>query len=141
MSSGYSSEGIAAQIFQRLLILIPDLFIIDDIGISEIEGQMPLDFEVMLRTQDRLTIRLSHRAEHESGRTINNPEMTVAVYANRCMAEALTYRDSYMIESVYSPDKSHIDILAKRVWNDYLYSWLGNLIAMGHSIKAAIDHD
>jgi uncharacterized protein YqiB (DUF1249 family) len=136
MIGGYSSESIAAQIFQRLLILIPDLFIIYDIGISEIEGQMPLDFEVLLRTQDRLTIRLSHRVEHESGHTATNPEMTVAIHVNRGMAEALTYRDAYMIESVYSPDKSYIDILAKRVWNDYLYTWLGNLIAMGHSIKA-----
>jgi len=137
MIGGYSSENITAQIFQRILTLIPDLFIIDDVGISEIEGQMPLDCEVLLRTQDRLTLRLSHSAEHASGRTV----MTIAVYANRRMAEALTYQDAYMAESVYSQNKSHIDILAKRVWNDYLHTWLGNLIAMGHSIKAAIDYD
>jgi len=141
MIGGYSSENISAQIFQRLLTLIPDLFIIDDIGISEIEGQMPLDCEVLLRTQHRLTLRLSHNAEHASGRTVINTEMTLAVYANRSMAEALTYQDAYMVESVYSQNNSHIDILAKRVWNDYLHTWLGNLIAMGHSIKAAIDYD
>jgi len=138
MIGGYSSENITAQIFQRILTLIPDLFIIDDVGISEIDGQMPLDCEVLLRTQDRLTLRLSHSAEQASGRTVINTEMTLAVYANRSMAEALTYQDAYMVESVYSPNKSHIDILAKRVWNDYLHTWLGNLIAMGHSIKAAI---
>ena len=141
MISGYSGENIAAYIFQRLLTLIPDLFTIDDVGISEVEGQTPLDFEVLLRSQDRLTIRLSHHTEHESGHIVINPEMTVAVYANRSMAEALTYRDAYIVESVYSPDRSKVDILAKQTWNDYLYTWLGNLIAMGHSIKAVIDYD
>ncbi len=29
-------------------------------------------------------------------------------------------------------DKIHIDILAKRVLNDYLHTWLGNLIASGY---------
>ncbi|AMP12015.1 hypothetical protein CAter282_4355 [Collimonas arenae] len=56
------------------------------------------------------------------------------------MAEALTYHDAYMSDSVYSPRKNHIDILAKRALNDSLYTWLGNLISEGYSIKAK-DHD
>ncbi|AMP02120.1 hypothetical protein CAter10_4732 [Collimonas arenae] len=45
-----------------------------------------------------------------------------------------------MSDSVYSPRKNHIDILAKRALNDSLYTWLGNLISEGYSIKAK-DHD
>ena len=56
------------------------------------------------------------------------------------MAEALTYRDAYISSSVYSQDRSRIDILAKRVLNDYLYTWLGNLIVAGHAIRAARGH-
>jgi uncharacterized protein YqiB (DUF1249 family) len=67
--------------------------------------------------------------------------MEIAVYIDRGMAEALTYQDAYMFNSVYSPDRSHIDILAKRALNDYLHTWLGNLIAQGHSIKTKIGHN
>jgi uncharacterized protein YqiB (DUF1249 family) len=141
MIDGYSSESIHAQIFHRLLDVIPDLLTIDDVGMSNVAGQMSLDFDIMQRTSTKLIITLGHRDRHASSSMVADPEMTVAVYLDRGMAEALTYRDTYMSNSVYSPDKSHIDILAKRVLNDYLHTWLGNLIVAGHSIKATEHHD
>lgn len=140
MIGGYSSESIHGQIFHRLLDVIPDLLTIDDVGISEVAGMLPLHFEVVSRTTTKLIIMLGH-SRAESGGVVINPEMTVAAYLDRGIAEALTYRDAYMSNSVYSPDKRHIDILAKRVLNDYLHTWLGNLIVAGHSIKATEDHD
>jgi len=140
MISGYSSESIHVQIFHRLLDVIPDLLTIDDAGMSEVDGMLPLHFDVVSRTATKLVIMLGHSRTAASGVVIN-PEMTVAVFVDRDMAEALTYRDAYMTNSVYSPDRSHIDILAKRVLNDYLHTWLGNLIVAGHSIKATEDHD
>lgn len=140
MNSGYSTERIHAQIFNRLLDVIPDLHAIDDVGLSEVKGMLPLHFDVVYRSPSKLIIVLGHsRAEGSS--VVIDPEMTAAVYLDRCMAEALTYRDAYMTNSVYSPDKSHIDILVKRVLNDYLYTWLGNLIVAGHSIKEVADHE
>lgn len=140
MIGGYSSESIHARIYHRLLDVIPNLFTIDDAGISEVAGLMPLNFDVVLRTPDKLIITLNHRDRHGSVKCADT-EMTIAVYLDRGMAEALTYRDAYMSEAVYSPDKSHIDILAKRVLNDTLHTWLGSLIKAGHSIKATEDHD
>ncbi|WP_295996896.1 DUF1249 domain-containing protein [Rugamonas sp.] len=139
MIGGYNCESIHAQIFHRLLDVIPDLLTIDDVGISEVDGMLPLHFDVVSRGAAKLIIMLGHSCA-ESGGVVINPEMTVAVYLDRSMAEALTYRDTYMSNSVYSPDRSHIDILAKRVLNDYLHTWLGNLIGAGHSIKATEDH-
>jgi uncharacterized protein YqiB (DUF1249 family) len=140
MIGGYHSESIHAQIFHRLLDVIPDLLTIDDVGMSEVAGKLPLHVDVVSRTTNKLTITLGH-SRAECGGIVIDPEMTVAVYLDRSMAEALTYRDAYMSNSVYSPDKGHIDILAKRVLNDYLHTWLGNLIVAGHSIKATEDHD
>lgn len=140
MIGGYSSENIHAQIFHRLLDVIPDLLTIDDVGMSEVTGMLPLHFDVVSRTAAKLVIMLGHSRTEASGIVIDS-EMTVAVYLERCMAEALTYRDAYISNSVSSSDKSHIDILAKRVLNDYLHTWLGNLIVAGHSIKATEDHD
>ena len=140
MIGSYSSESIHAQIFHRLLDVIPDLLTIDDVGMSDVDGMLPLHFDVVSRTATKLIIMLGHSRTESSGIVID-PEMTIAVYLDRGMAEALTYRDAYMTNSVYSPDKCHIDILAKRVLNDYLHTWLGNLIVAGHSIKATEDHD
>jgi uncharacterized protein YqiB (DUF1249 family) len=140
MIGSYNGEGIHAQIFHRLLDVIPDLLTTDDKGMSEVAGMLPLHFDVVSRTTTKLIIMLGH-SRAESGGVVIDPEMTVAVYLDRSVAEALTYRDAYMSNSVYSPDRNHIDILAKRVLNDYLHSWLGNLIAAGYSIKATEDHD
>lgn len=135
----YSSESIHSQIFHRLLDAIPDLLTIDGMGTSEVACTLPLHFDVVSRTATKLTIVLGH-SRAESGGVGINPEMTVAVYLDRGMAEALTYRDAYMATPVYSSDRSRVDILAKRVLNDYLHTWLGNLIVAGHSIKATEDH-
>jgi uncharacterized protein YqiB (DUF1249 family) len=140
MIGSYYSESIHAQIFHRLLDVIPDLLTIDDVAVSEVTRMLPLHFDIVSRTSTKLTITLGH-SQTESGGVVIDPEMTVAVYLDRSMAEALTYRDAYMFNLVYSSDKSHIDILAKRVLNDYLHTWLGNLIVAGHSIKATEDHD
>ncbi|WP_295991343.1 hypothetical protein [Rugamonas sp.] len=117
MIGGYNGESIHAQIFHRLLDVIPGLLTIDDVGMSEVDGILPLYFDVVSRTTTKLTIMLGH-SRAESGGVVIDPEMTVAVYLDRSIAEALTYRDAYMSNSVYSPDGSHIDILAKRVLND-----------------------
>lgn len=140
MNIGYCSESIHAQIFNRLLDVIPDLHTIDDVGLSEVKGMLPLHFDVVSRSPTKLTIMLGH-SRTENGAVMIDPEMTVAVYLDRCIAEALTYRDAYMTNSVYSPDRNHIDILAKRVLNDHLDTWLGNLIVAGHSIKEVADHE
>lgn len=138
MKISYCSESIHAQIFDRLLDVIPDLHTIDDVGLSEVKGMLPLHFDVVSRSPTKLIIMLGHSRAADGGVVINS-EMTAAVYLDRSVAEALTYRDEYMTNSVYSPDRSHIDILAKRVLNDYLYAWLGKLIAAGHAIRAIED--
>lgn len=140
MIDSYSSECIHAQIFYRLLDVIPDLLAIDGMGMSEVAGMLPLHFDIVSRTTTRLIIMLGH-SQAESDGVVIDPEMTVAIYLDRSIAEALPYRDAYMSNAVYSPDRNHIDILAKRVLNDYLHTWLGNLIVAGHSIKATEDHD
>ena len=107
--------------------------------LSEVDGMLPLHFDVVSRTATKLIVMLGNSRTDFSGVVIN-PEMIVAVYLDRAMAEALTYRNACMSNMVYSPDQSHIDILAKRVLNDYLNTWLGNLIVAGHSIKVSEDH-
>ena len=135
-----SGENIHHRIYQRLLDVIPDLLTIEQHGKSKVDGLMALNFDVMQRTPKKMTIALSHYYKHPSGDMIADPDMLIAVYIDRGMAEALTYQDSYMFTRVYSADKSHVDVAAKRSLNEFLHTWLGNLIEQGHSIKAGIKY-
>lgn len=125
------------QIFNRLLDVIPDLHTIDDVGLSEVKGMLPLHFYFVSRSPSKLIIMLGY-SRSADGEVAIDLEMTVAVYLDRRIAEALTYCDAYMTNSVYSPDSSRIDILAKRVLNDYLYTWLDELIVAGYTIQPAL---
>lgn len=79
MNISYCSESIHAQIFNRLLDVIPVLHALDDVGLSEVKGMLPLHFDVVSRSPTKLIIILGHsRAEGSS--VVIDPEMTVAVY-------------------------------------------------------------
>lgn len=131
---------IYTDIFHRLLDVIPDLLTIESHGRSEVDGFMALNLDVLKRSPEKLTIAISHYYKHHSGDMIPDPDMIIAVYFDRSVAEALTYQDIYMFTEVYAENGSHIDLAAKRSLNDFLYTWLGNLIEQGHSIKATVRH-
>jgi uncharacterized protein YqiB (DUF1249 family) len=140
MANKNSSEDIHTRIYRRLLDVIPDLLTIEEHGKSEVDGLMSLNFDVVQRTPEKLTIALSHYYKHHSGDMIPDPDMMVAVYIDRGMAEALTYQDMYIFTTVYSQDRTHVDVAAKRSLNSFLNTWLGNLIEQGHIIKADAGH-
>ena len=54
MNISYCSESIHAQIFNRLLDVIPDLHAIDDVGLSEVKGMLPLHFDVVFSVEGEL---------------------------------------------------------------------------------------
>lgn len=66
---------------------------------------------------------------------IPDPDMMVAVYNDRQMAEALTYQDSYIFTAVYSEDGNLVGDAELRSLNEFLHTWLGNLIDQSHMIK------
>lgn len=140
MATEYSSKNTHARIYQRLLDVVPALLTIEEHGKSEVDGLMSLNFDVVQRTPEKLTIALSHYYKHPSGDMIPDPDMMVAIYIDRGMAEALTYQDMYIFTTVYSPDRTRVDLAAKRSLNVFLNTWLGNLIEQGHVIKADTDH-
>jgi uncharacterized protein YqiB (DUF1249 family) len=89
---------------------------------------------VLERGSNRTVIALSHYYRHPSGDMIADPDMVVAVYPDKAMAEALSYQDIFGYREVYSQGGSLVDVRAKRDQNQFLKRWLGNLIAQGHRI-------
>jgi uncharacterized protein YqiB (DUF1249 family) len=135
MAEKHFSGDLHQQIYKKLLVVIPHLESIAEHGKSVVPGYMDLNLDVLRRGKDKTIIALSHYYK-QAGDMIPDPDMVLAVYPDRAMAEALTYQDCYRYQEVYSDGGRLVDIRAKRELNKFLNHWLGNLRIQGHFIKA-----
>jgi uncharacterized protein YqiB (DUF1249 family) len=134
MTANIASGDLHQQIYKKLLLVAPDLQRIEESGKSIVTGFMDLNLDILKRGTDKTVIALSHYYRHPSGDMIADPDMEIAVYPGRCMAEALTYQDTYGYRVVYSQGGTMVDVRAKRDLNQFLNQWLDNLIQQGHCI-------
>lgn len=135
MANLNSSGDLHQQIYKKLLVVIPHLEGIAEHGKSVVPGYMDLNLDILRRGKDKTVIALSHYFK-QGGDMIADPDMVIAVYPDRAMAEALSYQDCYRYQEVYSDGGRLVDIRAKRELNKFLNHWLGNLRIQGHCIKA-----
>ena len=103
-----------ARIYKRLLDVIPDLLAIESGGKSVVSGYMDLNLDILDKRPDKIIIALSHYYKHPSGDMIADPDMEVAVYPEREMAEAVAYQDSWGYRRVYNEDSTRVNVKAKR---------------------------
>jgi uncharacterized protein YqiB (DUF1249 family) len=135
--AGFNSRGdLHQRIYKKLQTVIPDLQSIDNHGKSVVLGYMDLNLDVLRRGPTKTIIALSHYYKHPSGDMIADPDMVLAVYSDRAMAEALSYQDSFGYQEVYSQGGAMVDVRAKRELNQFLMQWLSNLIVQGHRIHS-----
>jgi uncharacterized protein YqiB (DUF1249 family) len=134
MSTNNSSGDLYQQIYRKLLVVVPDLQSIEESGKSIVAGFMDLNLDVLKRGTDKTVIALSHYYRHPSGDSVADPDMEIAVYPSRGIAEALTYQDTIGYRVVYSQGGTMVDVRAKRDLNQFLNQWLDNLIQQGHCI-------
>lgn len=135
MANLNSSGDLHQQIYKKLLVVIPHLESIAEHGKSVVPGYMDLNLDVLRRSKDKTVIALSHYYK-QAGDMIADPDMELAVYPDRAMAEALTYQDCYRYQRVYSQGGRLVDIRAKRELNKFLSHWLTNLRIQGHRITS-----
>ena len=137
MANLNSSGDLHQQIYKKLLVVIPHLESIAEHGKSVVPGYMDLNLDILRRGKDKTVIALSHYYKH-AGDMIPDPDMVLAVYPDRAMAEALSYQDSYLYQEVYSDGGRLVDIRAKRELNKFLSHWLSNLRIQGHRIHSPV---
>ena len=137
MAENHFSSDLHQQIYKKLLKVIPHLDGIAEHGKSVVPGYMDLNLDILKRGKDKTVIALSHYFK-QGGDMIADPDMVIAVYANRAMAEALTYQDCYRYQEVYSDGGRLVDIQAKRELNKFLSHWLNNLRIQGHCIASPV---
>ena len=135
MANLNSSGDLHQQIYKKLLKVIPHLDGIAEHGKSVVPGYMDLNLDILKPGKDKTVIALSHYFK-QGGDMIADPDMVIAVYPDRAMAEALTYQDCYRYQEVYSDGGRLVDIRAKRDLNKFLSHWLGNLRIQGHCIPS-----
>ena len=136
MNSSKQANTIGAQIFHRLLDVVPDLMTLSagNYGRSEVSGFMNLNLDVLAKGPQRIVIALSHLYRHPSGDMIPDPDMQITVFLSDEYAEAQTFQDFYGFRAVET-SVGQVDQLVQRELNSFLLTWLGNLIAQGHSVK------
>jgi uncharacterized protein YqiB (DUF1249 family) len=121
-------------IYKKLLRIVPELadpkF---EAKKLKSEGFMDLNIDILSwdAAKDKCHIALSHYYKHDSGDMIPDPDMEVALYPSRQMAEALSYQDCFGYRQVY-PEPGKINPRAKKELNSFLNQWLSNIIAQGH---------
>lgn len=136
MATANSNDKITADIYHKLLDVIPDLLTIEEAGKSKVEGLMDLGFDVLHRTPERLLIALHHYYLHPSGDMIADPDMEIAVFPAKETATALSYQDCFGFRAAYG-SMAEGDQRSQRDMNRFLSQWLSNLIEQGHCIVAA----
>lgn len=134
MGKTYCNEKIETEIYHKLLDVVPDLMTIEESGKSKVDGYMDLSLDILSRCPNRLIIALSHYYRHPSGDLIPDPDMEIAVFPQKELAEAMTYQDSFGFWAT-ADYEGEAQRKCLRNLNLFLSQWLTNLIAQGHHVQ------
>lgn len=98
---------------------------------------MDLHFDRLQDEDGAVVIALAHYFK-QNGDLCCDPDMTVRVWPDRRMAEALTFQQAIPpVYTVVYPEPGKVDVRAKVELNTFLDTWLRNAIAQGHSFRDA----
>lgn len=128
MGDGYKMSTIYEINYRKL----ENLGIIQDgkIAIAEYEKLKSgsyMDLSIDRISSNKLAIAHNHI---QNGDVVPDPDMTLKVYLESKMVEALTYQDSMTYTVVY-PEEGKVNPRAKKELNDFLGQWLSNLKRQG----------
>lgn len=121
-------------------LLKPLLDILNANNAIKIESQPYMDLHIDnlgKKHRDGTVIALAHYYR-ANGDSIPDPDMEIAVYADRGMVEALTYQDSYLYQEVYFINPNdHREMMypkLKKDLNSFLNLWLRNIQSQGFHV-------
>ena len=114
----------AKEIYTRLLQVIPNLRNIGNYAKLSAPGFMDLHVDILNKHGNVWRIALAHNYK-SGGDVIPDPDMEVTVDFAAETAQAETYQDTYVYREV-KDERSRKDL------NEFLITWLNNLIEQGH---------
>jgi len=112
--------------------IFPDLFEIEEAKKLKSEGFMDVNLDILHKSGNQTTIALSHYWKHESGDLMADPDMELRLDWGQKTVEALTFQqDPGIYQRVY-PEPGKVAPQLKKDLNDFLGTWLTNIINQGH---------
>ena len=130
------NAAIYSQIYNKLIRLIPNLeqMEVGSSQISKSEGFMDLHVDILsegiVEQRQVKVISLAHYYK-QNGDLVPDPDMTIKIYSQYKIAEALTYQDYFAYQEVY-PTQTTVNVVPKKDLNAFLKFWLNNCIRQGH---------
>ncbi|CAL7964420.1 hypothetical protein GAMM_90020 [Gammaproteobacteria bacterium] len=127
---------IYSQIYNKLISLIPNLekMEVANSQISKANGFMDLHLDILsegiIEQRQVKVISLAHYYE-QNGDLVPDPDMTIKIYSQYKIAEALTLQDYFGYQQVY-PTQDTVNSAVKVSLNSFLKTWLNNCIRQGH---------
>lgn len=122
------------EIFNKLLIIVPDLDKRIGYGKSKLDSDcmMDLNLDILHRENNTVRIALSHYYKHPTGDMIPDPDMEIFVDFNAKSATSKTYQDIMQYQTVDL--NGEVDESFEHALNEFLHQWLDNNISYGHKI-------
>ena len=136
----------ATEIYESILKLVPDLPELQPGAYRRYRSGSLMDLSLDVLNIDtsggeaEITIALAHNYLHPSGDLIPDPDMEIRIFLGRRFAEALSYQDSYCYRVVYEA-QGCANTRELEGQNDFLLSWLRNIIAQGYRLIEQRDND
>ncbi len=119
--------------YLRLLRLAPELRSLEGAHVSRVRGDCDLHLEVLERTPYTSTLSMTYRFEQEEGGAIADPDLTVRVYFDGCLAEAMHLAGQHrheLFRRLASAFRTELDSRWTR--NVMLNKWLEYCLDRGH---------
>lgn len=123
--------------YLRLLRLAPALRELEGAHVSRVPGDCDLHLEVLERTPYTSTLSMTYRFEEAGEGIVADPDLTVRVYFDGCLAEAMHLADHHrheLFRQLASAFRSELDSRWAR--NVMLNKWLEYCLDRGHAFAA-----
>ncbi len=123
--------------FVRLHWIVDDVRAIPRETRSRVAGDLPLHLTVLERNPYTTTLRMTYLFE-DSEKVVADPDLTVRIYHDAGMAEAMACRRLHIHRALKAFDTGPGDELSRRwVRNSMLNKWLEYCADHGHRVRSA----
>lgn len=123
------------RIFQKLMRIAPDLKSISRYERSSVPGLLDLHLSVLEESAGYRRIALGQYWSSPPREMMPDPDVSVAVFFEWQVAEALTYQDAYRYEESYEDPSQPPSLERHTQLNIFLESWLDDLLRLRYVLR------
>jgi uncharacterized protein YqiB (DUF1249 family) len=136
VNTSYCLEKICESNYQKLLKLVPDLFILKDTSIGIARHTPTLHLIVIAVAPYTMTIKLTHRFKKEKD-LLDEPAVLICIYLDLKLAEVLNHHGRRCVAQAFNtPSLSHEIMDYKWRLNYFLQKWLDHCLSREYQFNS-----